>query len=909
MNLKDSKKPVAWVQLGYMALSFALSYIAGRLLAKKSGLKVDDDKPTTLTTRGSYCNYLIGRRRLGPALVWAGDREIKKEKAAGGKGGGSDQKTDVYYEAGWHILCSNGPAWALHAIIQGGKVIFAGPITRDSHPSGSTVDLGKEGAFTIYWGEQTQPVNSFLGNVDRVGIASRWPFFCYIVWNKKRLGGSPQWPVLDYILDRRIIGTTLTDSQSYYDPTLSLTGSSGTVIGHANGAEGTGYLYFVGDMTQEFRNGEPVHLTGNSMPDGDYDVKLSSTERVVIGTNYWGFPIYATRTKVFLYGGVSGANDVGTLQAYEEAEDDGLNPAHIVADMLYQSWPQGIGLDPTFAPEEWDLDAHEAWGVDAETDGLRSSYIGTNGEKASSALAAFMQDYGVLAPIDTDTGKIRFYLVREPTGTLPNLQISANLSGLPEIENNLGERAVDKLIFKFNDREHSYGDMTIGLDDDGQASYEENQRSRVVELPTVINFASAAIISERRSQEELAGAATYSLNAARGARNLIPGQAITADGFDEILRVTGIEFDPLSSAVKLKAIVDYYGARQSDFETEQGGGIPVYEPVEPDLQSEIVEVPEYLLDSSDMTIIIPRIRAHDQILSADLWISRDDTSYTLNGTEMNVQTGGTLSVQLSATDPMYMPLGVTIDALGPDIATILDLSADHTNWMLGRQLCVISSSAGVELCFVQSATALGGSSYRLNGLVRGRYDSIRLTHPIGAKVFVFENTAIEDIQDILLVPEEDLYAKTQPNGTAGQLALSAVNPLAVTLHGKGIKPMDPIALYVTAPDKYVPVYHTAGNISFKWGYRSTASPKTGAGLQSSGAVCATSALQGIFNIEFLTSGDVLKLAVAQTATTYTLTNAALVAAFGSEPTTFKVRITLTNGGFTSDPITLTITKV
>ncbi len=47
MNLKNKpQQRVAWVQLGYMALSFVLSYIAGRLLAKKTGLKVDDDKPT-----------------------------------------------------------------------------------------------------------------------------------------------------------------------------------------------------------------------------------------------------------------------------------------------------------------------------------------------------------------------------------------------------------------------------------------------------------------------------------------------------------------------------------------------------------------------------------------------------------------------------------------------------------------------------------------------------------------------------------------------------------------------------------------------------------------------------------------------------------------------------------------------
>lgn len=912
MNLQKNERRAGWVQLGYMALSFALSYIAGRLLAKKSGLKIDDDKPTTLTTRGSYTNYLIGLRRLGPVFTWAGDREIKKEKAGGGKGGGSSQKTEIFYEAGWHVLCSNGPVRALHQIIQSGKIIFQGPITADSHPSGSTINLGKEGSFTIYWGEENQPINAFLGSASRVGVSSRWPFFCYVVWNKKRLSTSPQWPVLDYVLDRRceISETILTQTPSYYEPTRTLTGPTEFIIGHTNGAEGSGHLIFSGDITNKFKPLDHVELSRNTMADGEYIIYDSETFKVIVGTNPLnGAPIYAVRTRVYLYGGVSGADDNGTLQTYEELPDDGLNPAHIVAEVLFAQWPQGLGLDPAGSEEPWDIDSLEAFGVDSDDQDMRASYVGRNGEKASACLAAFLQDYGAMLPIDTATGKLKFVLLREPVLPLPNIALGAQVVALPEIETMHGERAVDKLVFKFADREHSFGDMTIAIDDDGQASFEENARSRVVECPTVVNFAPAAVICDRRSQEELAGATIVTYNAARGARKLIPGMAITMEGIADILRVVGVEFDPLSSAVKLKCMVDYYGTKATNFVNNSGGGETEFEPVANDELFSIVEVPEYLLNGDPMTVVIPRVRAHDQIISADLWISRDNSTYNLVGTELGVQAGGTLTQQLDSTDPKYEAQSVTFDALGPDIASVLDLTGDDTNWMLGRQIAVIVSTGGVEICFVQKVTSLGGSSYRLDGLVRARYDTMRATHPVGAKVYIFEFTGIEFIQDILLVPAEDLYAKTQPNASSGQLPLSAVPPDVTVLRGKGVTPMDCIALHVTAPFASVPAYSAGNDIGVKWGYRSTVLPKTGAGLQSSGSVVGVSPVAGTFTLEFLTTGNVVKRTINQTTNSYTYSNADLIADFAGEPAAFKVRVTLTNGGFASDPIEITVTKV
>ena len=409
-------------QVGLMLLSAGLSYLAGQLLGKKNNSPLDDDKPTTLSKRGSFINWKPGVWLVGPVFGWAGEREIRKEEAEGGKGGGGPE-VDIYYESGWHQL-GVGPCFALHSIVQGGEVIFEGPITSVSHPSGSVVDLGVEGSFTIYWGEETQPINTFLGDSERVGISSRWPFVCYIVWNKKRLSQSPTWPKLDYIVERRPTNHgELSDSDAWYDPTPTLDGDTALVVdNNASSDPDDGYIELSGDQSSLFDLGRIARLTGNTLPDGDYTVRDVEVVQVVTGAGWSGLPTYATRTRVFFDEATVGSDDNGSLQAYSFANDDGANLAHCIAELLYAPWPQGLGKEAS-GFEGWDLDSLEEMGVEFETNGWRSGLGGTNGETAESLLAGALQDAGTMLPIDTTTGLLKFQRVREPSGTIVNLSL------------------------------------------------------------------------------------------------------------------------------------------------------------------------------------------------------------------------------------------------------------------------------------------------------------------------------------------------------------------------------------------------------------------------------------------------------------------------------------------------------
>lgn len=909
----DPNEPTkAWVQLAWLVISIGLSLLAGQMLAKKSDSPIQSDKPTTLTTRGSFTPWHVGIRRVGPVFCWAGDREIRKEKAGGGgKGGGDEPEVDVYYEAGWHVL-GVGPMFALHQIVQGGSVIFQGPITAESHPSGTTVDLGKEGVFTIYWGEPDQPINSFLGNANRVTVSSRWPHACYVVWNKKRLADQ-SWNILDYVLERRPSWTGLSNSQSWYEPNTTLTGGSDTIIGGvSSAAEATGYVLVDGDRTSRYKPTFDVELTGGSGIDGTHEVLRSEIDLLQSGTP--PYFVYTTRTRIFLQDGTLGLTGTGTVQVCEDDETDGANIAHTMGELLFADWPLGLQLDPNHIVESWDLNSLEDLGVEAETNGWRAAILGTQGETAEAMLGSMLQDHGTMLPIDTTSGDMLFQRIRFPAGSLVAFVEDIYADRFPEIETVHGEQPVDRLIFSFSDRTAQYGDMTISVDEDGQASYSEHQRARKVPIVSTTLFDTAAQLAELRSPEELAPGAQFRLDASREARDLLPGQPITAEGFDEVLRVISVEVDPLSERVQLKVIPDFYGVPLSDFVTGGGGVAPPPDSPEQDEAFFWAEIPEQLLGGlgNTQTVMVPRIRANSSVSFSSIYFSRDDVTYTLETQDTNVQTGGTLLSALASDGPTYVDQGPEYTELGPDNSNVADYSADLVSWGAGRQLAVIQSSAGSEICFVQKATITGGSTRRLDGLLRARYDSRKLDHPIGAVVYIIDSNAITDIQDALLEPAMDLFVKSQPGTSGGQVNLSAVGPFGNLIVGKGQVPIAPDYVNVRAPFKNSPAFQTGDDITISWAI-SSGTVSTGAGGQSSGSVTATPAISGSVQIELLTTGNVVQdtiLVDPSLVADYIITNAALVAAFGSEPSAFNVRLTHIANGYSS-PVspTLTINRV
>ncbi|MCP4897891.1 MAG: hypothetical protein GY906_13040 [bacterium] len=843
---------------------------------------------------------------MGATVGWVGGHFTKKKSGGGGKGsGGKSAKVNIHYERGWHQICI-GPAYALHRIIQNGRTIWTGPIYRTTTPSGSTIDAGGQGEFKIYWGEPDQPVNTYLGGSKRVDISSRWPYICYVEWQPKKLGSAWNWSILDYEIEVRPEFSSLTDTPAWTEPTIGLNTDKEQEVSFI---EGTGGVYgddiisVKGKHLAAFFSGQTIALAGNAVnSDGDrvvasvaYNTAIKSTiieitTALTTDVQTW-FPTYS--------------KPEGTVTPYQTDEDDGANPAHVLDQLMFEDYPHGLGFrNQVDAP--FNTDSLEGLGtlMGKANEQFYCSFEAGRGEEALGSLATLLQDMGVLFRFNIKSGFFEFTAIRKPTlSAIPHAQDGMLLPPRPEIATLIGDRPRDKLVFKFSDREINFRDNVVNRDDDSAAFYRGHVKTVEISLTTIINYSSAVTIAERRAQEEHGNMGAVSLNVNREGRALLPGDVLTIDDVASVLRVLEKQIDPDNSKCRLDVMVDVYGVSQTGIQDGPSGGpTPITDEVGGD-QFTFIEIPAYLNREEEIEIVVPRIRATDQIEQATIHLSRDNLTYVNAGIETTAVAGGQLAEAVSADDDAVWAQGPQILAVGPDIDLVEDLTGDDTNWRLGRQLCVIEE----EIFFLQKITAMGSDLYRLDGLIRARYDTLRVAHPAGAHVYIFAIADVNVFSDILLIAEKPLYVKSQPEATE-TLSLDEIDPVTKTLVGKGIGPVIPANLRTTNMRND---FATGQDIDFWWAYRSTAVPKTGAGLQGAGEPTSPSPVQGEFVLRFYDStGTSLKREVAGLIDReYTYTNANLVSDYGAEPTSFIVRLTNVKSGIESGIVEETIVRV
>lgn len=205
----------------------ALASIAGGLIKPKgiqNPLTRRNTSPT-LAERGSFIPYVLGTARVGAVVTWVGKPKTKTNETGGYFGFGTT-KTKVTTQQAWHCLCV-GPANAIYHIWENGKVIFPVkgevPLTAAAHPSGTKYKL-KSGGGTLwlYWGDQDQldaVVNPVIDDVSKgVGIGSKWPQVCYVVWDTKKLATANVWPAIEYEVEVRPLAPALLTQSTPWMP-------------------------------------------------------------------------------------------------------------------------------------------------------------------------------------------------------------------------------------------------------------------------------------------------------------------------------------------------------------------------------------------------------------------------------------------------------------------------------------------------------------------------------------------------------------------------------------------------------------------------------------------------------------------------------------------------------------------
>ncbi len=433
----------------------------------------------------------------------------------------------------------------------------------------------------------------------------------------------------------------------------------------------------------------------------------------------------------------------------------------------------------------------------------------------------------MLLPIDSSSSKAKFKAIREPASADYTLGQDTILDPLPSREVNHGETQADTLVFEFIDQALNWKTMTISISSDGQSEYLERKDAKKVPINIADHFSVANEIAERRSQEMLAGGATVKLSLSRWARTLLPGDTLQVYDFEEILRVLSVKFNPDKGKVSVTCIPTTMGLPcPPSCLPGRGRGRP-----QPDSGRPVPDRGDPRgapCGSSDTAITIARIRAHNQINSSAIHLSDDNSTYDLLGSQVLYNAGGTLTEALADDTLHIIDEGPTFTPVGPDISEVLDLSASLDSWRAGRQKVVING----ELFFLQKVTAMPGSGgeYRLDGLMRARYDTRKQAHSVGDTVFILFDKSLRLFTDPIFTPGNEVFAKVQPTGPTGTLPLGQVVADSETLYGKGKVPPAPENLRLTAPFPLVKAFQTGQDLTFTWTWYSN----SGAGFRNFG---------------------------------------------------------------------------
>jgi hypothetical protein len=873
-----------------------------------------------------------------------------------------------YFESRWDLLCVGPAKclrriWQDGRVVFSAVHLAAGGLTPEEYPSGTLIQGGGNGDFYIFWGETDQEVNAHVQG--HTGVASRWPHVCSVFWIDKPLGSVPRWPQLDYDMEA---GPRRAPLAGCYDDLFEVGGTPEAVIDLYSGAshdpptgdfdstpngsngyeaeftEATGawysalidepsdlgyhgYVHFFGQDTPTY--GEQLSAVRVWFEDSSgFEVVLLDEEELVTvddppGPACWEFvePGWVRRRFQFPYvwvpagtwklrvGGTIVGNppsgwsvDVG---AGIHRIPDAVLPVNdfdsVVRQLLFEPFPHGAGFDES----HFDLASLASVSAALTAEGLTEfAVFAQDGDELGNVLGNLLQDAGVFWTRDPATGLETFRIVREEVDPLPTLDDDQVLPVEAEIEAVHAERAVDRAMYAFVDAARQFRDTVVGIDDDGQPTETGNVRGTVGRISSVVTFAAAAIVAERRSQQELAAPSRVVVYAGRDARMLVPGQAIRVPGISYVLRVADVEVDVLTSRAKLELFPDHYGAPVSSFAHAEDSEVidGAADAVAANLHEDWIEIPEMVAGSGTLMIAGMRVRAHDQIVQQGVHLSDDGSTYKEVVPDGALMAGGALTEGLSATAAWEIEDGPTFDLEGPDADEVQDLTGNDARWRRGDQMCLIGS----EIFFLRGIEALGGASYRLKGLIRARFDTDRELHAIGDSVFVFQEGGLLPQTDALLFPGQVLHVKQQPSTPASELSLASVAAVSRTLYGKGLRPPKPVGLRVTAPVLGSASYRTGEDVSFRWASRLANPPSTGAGSFPAGAAVGLGVV-GLtdFRIRVYDSGDVLVRTEMRSVPEWTYSNADLQSDLGGEAD-FRIEVDEIRSGFYSDTTELAV---
>jgi hypothetical protein len=824
--------PETWttiaISAALTAASIGLQYAIGAFQKAGRNRMPFDSTLTALSQRGSYVPTVIGRRRVGYIFGWAGDRTRTDddqyfESAWHQLAVGPGYALHGIWENGKRIwsgtlTINDTPSGSQFTADRGAgrfRIYWGQPDQPiDAYLAQTTLDKDGKPAF--------------------VGVASRWPKLMYVVWQRKKLGFAAQWPQIEYEIEVRPSSTvpTLTSAPAYIpltfegnpvdsttvwvnnkspvpagEYTVTYTGGAirytgatspyrvnarlrGANVGvltpffptrfHPGSPAAPSYMgYYLVDGTgkrvvqlpplnttgyktqaalEADQVGESIVLNwtggvlGVRLFDGNYKDNFEGTT-----TPQWTIGSYAASSVAF---------PANQQKRVGDSADDGINPAHTLWMLLTAKYPIGLSIPV----EALDAQSFEDLAALCEDERVPFNISTVSGDDASKAISDILTDLGVV--IYQNGPVLSVKAVRQQDDPDAVLGDSVLTEPDPQITRAQGDYTANADSFFIKDRRTNYKAFDLSSSNDGQALLNGRVQPRQIEILSVTDRATGALIVKRRALEVSADAQLYRLKASRGARRLMPGMAIDIAGVGR-LRVATVQIGAEGSDTVIEGLLDQYSYAPAEYlppdvedgDTSETGG------AQPDDIVRAIKVPESIAAGGKLGVL--RVRANTDVLGANTFLSINDSDYVLIGACPNNATGGALNFPMGSGGSDIAE-GPSVTPTGVDITTVTDLTGNDDVYDLGYQLALI----GDELMAVRKVTAVSGG-WRLDGIRRGMFGTTVAAHDAGDTVLIFLRNNIAIFDQFAGTTGATWLIKAQPFTNLESVDLDEIEPASV----------------------------------------------------------------------------------------------------------------------------------
>jgi len=359
-----------------------------------------------------------------------------------------------------------------------------------------------------------------------------------------------------------------------------------------------------------------------------------------------------------------------------------------------------------------------------------------------------------------------------------------------------------------------------------------------------------------------------------------------------ICRVLQIaEEGPESETITIQAMEDFFSIANviTEYTTPTGHAItaPDYT-VAPFTHQKIIEAPFAL--SSTIQLLPAACRESALDLGFEVYMSVDGgASYLFITRSQNLQPFGTLVGAYPAdTYTLDDEIGFTIDF--EQGAELIETASWSEVFAGIRNVALL----GDEIISFQSITPVTGTQYKLEGIIRGRYDTQKQDHAEGAEFYAITSASMTLISNSEIVTGAARKFKFVPYNikTSGLIAEAAA--LDLTIAGRALTPYMPGNLCANGSNTAAR-YDTDIVLTWSPRYRGK-----GAGIGLPGTVLADADREGLFKVEVYVTAALVRTTDTVGAATWTYTEVMNIADNGSPAAsvTFKVSNYRTSGGNT-----------